>query len=140
MSDKINVATCPACRKATKLSFPFIYTNTNQLFAVWWEPEFDAQIGRDSEAYVQMMGPENYLATAPRVKDWGEFKNTILKFERGELKAKAGTFSKEMKDKIQGFTKHLQDTNKKNNNGCFGIVLPLIVSTVVLTLIKKFLN
>jgi len=30
MSDKINVATCPSCKKSTKLAYPFIYTNAKQ--------------------------------------------------------------------------------------------------------------
>jgi len=64
MSNKINVSTCPNCKKATKLSYPFMHTNSKQQFAVWWEPEFDHQIGKDSEGYVQMMGAGNYLATA----------------------------------------------------------------------------
>lgn len=128
MSNKINVATCPNCKKATKLPYPFMYTNSKQQFAVWWEPEFDHQIGKDSEAYVQMMGAGNYLAAAPRIKDWDEFKNTILKFERGELKAKPATISKEMEDQMQGFLKHLQNQNKKKSSGCLGIVLLFVVS------------
>jgi len=64
-----------------------MYTNSKLQFAVWPEPVFDLQIGRGSEGYVQLMGDGNYLATAPRVKDWNDFKDTILKFESGELKA-----------------------------------------------------
>lgn len=126
MYNKINVATCPRCKTATKLEFPFMYTNAQQKFAVWWEPEFDAQIGKDSEGYVQMMGPGNYLAAAPRIKDWEEFKQTIIKFENGELKAKPAVISKEMNEQMQGFLKHLQNQNKKKNSGCLGIVIFLI--------------
>ena len=79
MTDQINVANCNSCNHSTKLEFPFIYTNANQNFAVWWEPEFDAQIDMDSQGYTQMMGEGNYLATAPRIKSWDDFKNTILK-------------------------------------------------------------
>ena len=56
MTNQINVATCPSCNHSTKLQFPFIYTNANQHFAVWWEPEFDAQIDSDSKGYAKMMG------------------------------------------------------------------------------------
>lgn len=126
MSNKINVATCPRCTKQTKLPFPFMYTNAEQQFAVWWEPEFDAQIGKDSEGYVQMMGPGNYLAAAPRIKDWNEFKQTIIKFESGELKAKPAVISQEMNDQMQGFLKHLQNQNKKKNTGCLGIFVLLL--------------
>ena len=40
MKDKINVAICNQCGIATKLNYPFIYTNAKQCFAVWWEPGF----------------------------------------------------------------------------------------------------
>ena len=48
ISDKINVAKCPSCGDSTKLVFPFIYTNAKQHFAVWWEPEYDPQIDKNS--------------------------------------------------------------------------------------------
>jgi hypothetical protein len=72
-----------------------------------------------------MLGEGNYLATAPRIKSWSEFKNTILKFENGELKGKPGAIGKEMNDQMQGFLKHLQDKNKKKNSGCLGVALIL---------------
>jgi len=127
MSNRINVATCPSCQQSTKIPYPFIYTNAKQFFAVWWEPEFDPQIDRDIEGYSKKLGAGNYLATAPRIKDWNEFKNTILQFERGELKGRAGTISKEMQDQMQGFLKHLQVKNKKKNSGCLGVVLLLVI-------------
>ena len=141
MTDKINVATCPSCNIATKLIYPFIYTNANQLFAVWWEPIYDTQIDSDQAGYTKMLGNGNYLATAPRIKDWNEFKNTILKFERGELKANAGTISKEMEDQMQGFFKHLQDQNKKPKNGCLSIALVLVIfsSTLIYGISKLIL-
>ena len=141
MSNKINVATCPSCKKETKLEFPFMFTNAKEQFAVWWEPKFDSQIGKDSEGYVRMLGAGNYLATAPRIKDWNEFKNTILKFERGELKAKPATLSKEMEDQMQGFLKHLQSQNKKKNSGCLGNFLVLISlgASIVYGILKLFI-
>lgn len=126
MSDKINVATCPICNVTTKLPFPFIYTNAEQHFAVWWEPEFDLQIGKDCEGYVQMLGPGNYLATAPRIKDWKEFKNTILKFERGELKGKAGEITSEMQGQMQDFLKHIKKENNEQKSGCLGSFVLII--------------
>jgi hypothetical protein len=78
MSDKINVAKCPSCGKGFKLPFPLMYTNSRQRFAVWWEPVPDPQIDEDTVGYKQMLGTNNYLATAPRIKDWYEFKETIL--------------------------------------------------------------
>lgn len=130
MTDKINVATCPLCKVSTKVSFPFIYTNAKQLFAVWWEPEYDPQIDSDSNGYTKMMGAGNYLATAPRVKDWNEFKGTIMKFEKGELQGKAGVVGKEMQDQMQGFLKHIKEQNKKKeNSGCLGIIVFLMLIT-----------
>lgn len=127
MSDKINVATCPNCQKSTKLDFPFIYTNAKHFFAVWWEPHFDPQIDKDSEGYTKMMGAGNYLATAPRIKNWAEFKQTIIKFETGALKGDPGTISKEMKEQMDGFLNHLQKKSiKKEKSGCLGIILLLL--------------
>jgi transcription elongation factor Elf1 len=126
MSNKINVATCPSCNNRTKLSFPFMYTNANKQFAVWWEPEFDAQIGKDSEGYIKMLGPGNYLAAAPRIKDWEDFKQTIIKYEKGELKAEPAVLSQEMNDQMQGFMKHLQNQNKTKNSGCLGVIVLLL--------------
>lgn len=127
MSDKINVANCPSCRKSTKLDYPFIYTNAKQFFAVWWEPHYDPQIEQDSQGYSRMMGQGNYLATAPRIKDWEEFKQTIIKFENGILKGNPGAISKEMKEQMNGFLKHLQEKNKKKEkSGCLGTFLLII--------------
>ena len=127
MTDQINVASCTSCNHSSKLEFPFIYTNANQNFAVWWEPEFDTQIDKDSQEYSKMMGEGNYLATAPRIKSWDDFKNTILKFENGELKGKPGILSNEIEDQLQGYVKHIG--NQKKNSGCLGITLILLVFT-----------
>ena len=126
MSDKINVAKCPSCGDSTKLVFPFIYTNAKQHFAVWWEPEYDPQIDKDSAGYANMLGEGNYLATAPRIRAWDEFKETILKFERGELKGKPGTMSSGMEGQMKGFLKDLEKKNKKQNSGCLGMVAVII--------------
>ena len=127
MTNQINVASCPSCNHATKLQYPFIYTNAKQHFAVWWEPEYDAQIDSSNKEYTRMLGAGNYLATAPRIKSWSEFKNTILKFENEELKGKPVSMGKELDLQIQGFKKHLQDQNKNKNSGCLGVVLILII-------------
>jgi len=127
MSDKINVATCPSCKKSTKLAYPFIYTNAKQFFAVWWEPYYDVQIDKDAEGYQNMLGAGNYLATAPRVKDWTEFKETIVKFENGILKGNPGTVSNEMNQQMQGFLKSMQKSNSKQKSGCLGVIILFIV-------------
>lgn len=127
MSDKINVAKCPSCNRSTKLQFPFIYTNADQHFAVWWEPSYDPQIDSDAAGYTKMMGAGNYLAAAPRIQDWYEFKEIIQKFERGELKGQKPVMSDEMGKQMEGFLKHLKDQNKKKSSGCLGVAFFLFV-------------
>lgn len=131
MSDKINVANCPSCSFATKIQFPFIYTNAKQHFAVWWEPQYDSQIDKDSVGYAKLLGDDNYLARAPRIKDWSEFKNTILKFENGILKGSIGSKSEEMKGQVSDMLKRV---NSQNKSGCLGLLILLIVSiTYIIT-------
>ena len=123
MSNQINVATCPSCKTSTKLIYPFIYTNAKQCFAVWWEPYYDAQIDKDAEGYKNMLGAGNYLATVPRIKDWSEFKETIIKFENGILKGNRGTISKDMHQQIQGFLESIRNSNSKQKSGYLGEIL-----------------
>lgn len=136
MKDKINVASCDKCGTATKLNFPFIYTNVKLTFAVWWEPAHDSQIDSDAQGYAKMFGPGNYLATAPRIKDWAEFKNTIIKFENGQLIGQTGQIGSEMQDQLKGFMKNTERKNKEEN-GCLGVFLALIIA--IPTLIYTFL-
>ncbi len=123
MSDEINVVTCPKCNISNKLEFPFIYTNAKQHFAVWWEPEYDPQIDKDSQEYEKMLGPGNYFTTAPRIKNWGEFKATIVKYETGELKGNPGRMSTQMQGQIKGFLNHFQEKSKKKKKGCFAFII-----------------
>ena len=91
MSDKINVAKCPSCEHSVKLEVPLMYTNTNQGFAVWWEPHHDPQIDieiQESEKNIPYLKHAQYLVKAPRIKDWGKFKDTIIQFENGESNTK----------------------------------------------------
>lgn len=135
MTDKINVATCPSCRRSTKLPYPFIYTNANLKFAVWWEPEYDPTIDSDAQGFNQMLGAGNYLATAPRVKNWMDFKETILKFERGELKGTVGAKSRVMEKEVQGFIKQIQNHDRqKKRSGCFGSVILILFFILALTI------
>ena len=140
MTNQINVATCPSCNHSSKIEYPFIYTEHNQHFAVWWEPENDAEIDRDTEEYVKIFGEGNYFATAPRIKSWSEFKDTILKFENGELKGKPIVMSKNKNNQISEFTKQTKDQNTKKSSGCLGVALILIVlsSTLLYGMSKIF--
>ena len=139
MSDRINIATCPSCGVATKLEFPFIYTNAKQFFAVWWEPQYDPQIDSDSVGYAKMMGANNYLATAPRIKDWEDFKDTIRKFEKGELKGQPGEISSEMKGQMEGFLNSLQNKSKKKSSGCMVMLTILLFVPVFIVYVLNIM-
>lgn len=84
--DEVNVVECPDCQKRICLPFSLLCTNVTRDFAVWYEPFPDENVDRDIEGYAKLFGPDSYYATAPRVKNWNEFKRTILKFESGELR------------------------------------------------------
>jgi hypothetical protein len=128
MSDEINVAVCPSCKNRTKLSYALMYTHKNPNFAVWWEPEHDSQIDIDIKDYIKYLGEGNYFATAPRIRDWQEFKNIILKFETGEIKANQGYANKELKKELEGYMAHLAKQNKKNKKtGCSSIILAIVM-------------
>ncbi len=89
MNDQINTVKCTSCHVAIKIPMPFMYTNKEKNFAVWWEPHYDPQIDNDINVYKQTTGPDSYFSTAPRIADWQAFKETIKKFETGVLKGKA---------------------------------------------------
>lgn len=127
MSDKINVSTCEKCGTVAKLPYALMYTNAKQNFAVWWEPEHDPQIDADTMMY-KALGEGNYMANAPRIKDWEEFKKTIIKFETGELQGKtAEVGSDNVKEFLQAFVQSIESKNQQaqnqsrkqsNNSGC----------------------
>jgi hypothetical protein len=73
-----------------------------------------------------MMGSNNYLATAPRIKDWEDFKDTIRKFEKGELNGQPGEISSEMKGQMEGFLNSLQNKSKKKSSGCMVMLTILL--------------
>lgn len=129
LSDRINVAPCPSCKTSTKLQFPLMYVDGKKGFAVWWEPHYDPQIDKDSEAYAKMFGEGNYYHKAPRIKDWEVFKQTVKLYDSGELKAQPLKISNQQKNEFEGVLKNLvKDLEKKNkkNSGCFGIFLIIV--------------
>jgi hypothetical protein len=116
-SDKINVSICPKCGDRVKLPFSLFYTNSKKQFAVWWEPEKDEAIDRDVDGYVQHGGKNNYLAVAPRITDWEEFKETIRKYERGELKCgTAMIINQTTQAKFNDFLETVKKTKRPNNS------------------------
>lgn len=86
MSDQINIATCPSCSNSVKIPSSLMYTNVDEHFAVWWEPENDPQIDEEIESYIKyakrLKVDLSYLSTAPRVKGWEDFKEAIRRFEQ----------------------------------------------------------
>ena len=87
MSDQINIVRCPHCGMISRVVSSLFYTNSKDEFAVWYEPVPDPMIDKDTEGYKRMISPDCYLATAPRIKDWDEFKETIKQFETGARKS-----------------------------------------------------
>lgn len=127
MTDQINVVTCRECGTRFKIPLPFIYTNREKFFAVWWEPFQDPTIDTDSAMYAAAMGPDNYLATAPRVKDWEEFKRTITRFETGELKGKVGDPSAVI-DGMSEFVDQIKKRQAREKRGCSSMILFSLVA------------
>ena len=106
MSDNINVAVCPDCGEKIKVPLPFLYTNVPKKFAVWYEPQYDSNIDDDVAGYAKFMGKDSFYAKAPRIKNWQEFKDTIIKFETGVLKGGTATPSKEGMEMFADFIKN----------------------------------
>ncbi|MFV0605332.1 MAG: CpXC domain-containing protein [Niabella sp.] len=131
MSDKINVVACPSCKRSIKVPLPLFYTNRAQEFALWWEPNHDPQIDMEAKSYASVLGQNNYLALAPRIKDWAEFKKMILRFEQ-QRKLQSVTSpsnrqtafqDKELLQKMEDYLQHIKNQGKKKNSGCAGVLL-----------------
>lgn len=130
MEDRVNIAKCPHCGYEFHLPLGMMYVDVQEGFAVWWEPNHDPGIDSDSKAYAQMMGPKSYYATAPRISDWNEFKETINKYYRGELKGGPIT-----KMDPSAMASQL-GINQKKNRGCLGMFL---IALVPISLLLYFL-
>lgn len=126
LNDKVNICTCPHCNYSFKAPYPFMYVDVKAGFAVWWEPTHDTGIDSDTAAYARMFGAKSYYATAPRVQDWQEFKNTIMKYYRGELvggKVEKMDFSA------------LKQTSNTKGRGCVLSLLLILVTGVSLAIL-----
>lgn len=97
LNDLINVVECPSCHIITKVEYALFYNDTNVFCGVWWEPHPEPKIDQSAAGWVQMWGADNYMAQAPRIKDWDEFKETILNFYTGELKGTPPVLSRPKK-------------------------------------------
>ena len=68
-----------------------------------------------------MFGPDSYYAKDPRLEDWEDFKETVCKYYRGELKANPITSFN-----IDALKGSGQKRNNSTNSGCLGVVIMLI--------------
>ena len=121
-NDKINVVECPHCHYAFRAPMAMMYVDCQAGFAVWWEPIHDDGIDKDKAGYASMFGPDSYYAKAPRVVDWEDFKETVQKYYRGELKANPIT-----KMDFQALKDSLAKAQKPaKKSGCLGMVALLV--------------
>jgi hypothetical protein len=139
MSDQINVVICPNCNRRTKVPIALMYVDINKQFAVWWEPIPDPQIDSELIEYGKMFGQGNFYQTAPRIRDWEEFKETIRKFETGILRANPIRISQQQQQAFQGAMRNMaRDIKKKNrqNSGClFSLMLLSVIFSAILFII-----
>jgi len=136
-NNTINSPICPHCKvRANIENTTLLYHNVKKPFAVWYEPVYDRSIDEEKAEYSRMMGSQSYLAKAPRIKNWEEFKRTILKFETGEIKANPGQISPELDADFNGFLNNFSSKAKKSkNSGCllfFAFII--IISSLVIIL------
>ncbi len=138
MNDKINTTTCPNCGISSKLPYPFLYTHKNPDFAVWWEPIYDKSIDEEKKQFGNLPGVPDYLINAPRVKDWEEFKRTILRLENEPQKEPDPKKLKEMDKYFKDIIQNKLDRHQKNKSGCLGNFFFLIFIFSALIIVFKF--
>lgn len=125
INDNINIVSCPQCHFSFHAPLAMMYVDVKKNFAVWWEPYYDSSIDSDSAGYSKIFGERSYYATAPRISDWEEFKDTINKYYKGEL---VGGPIEKMDFQSLG-------KSKAKNNGCLGIMFLLILCASLVALI-----
>ena len=108
--DRVNLFECPHCGFSERLEFPFLATNKDKKYAVWYEPYHDEAIDKDVAMYKEHMGPTSYFARAPRIADWNEFKAKVQEFEevQGPEKPSGVEFSPEIETAFQSFTDEIK--------------------------------
>jgi hypothetical protein len=77
-----------------------------------------------------MFGEGNFYHTAPRIKNWEEFKRTVRRYDSGELKANPIKINQQQQEAFKGVMKGmLKDMKKENkkNSGCLGVFLFLFL-------------
>lgn len=125
MNDNINIVSCPHCHYSFHAPLAMMYVDVVKNFAVWWEPYYDSGIDSDTIGYRNMFGEKSYYATAQRISDWNEFKETINRYYRGELVGGPVT-----KMNFQALGK-----SSNQNKGCLSVLLLLIISVISIALL-----
>jgi hypothetical protein len=125
--DQINVLQCPLCGTRTRAPASLMYVDLKRGFVVWYEPTPDPMIDAELPQYAAMFGPESCYVTAPRIVDWEDFKATIGRFERGELRAKPPSMENS-RAAVQSLLKSLP----KQKQGCLLVIV--LAGTLVGTL------
>ncbi len=138
-NDEVNTVTCPSCNKITRLKFPFLCANVEKQIAVWYEPYYDSQIDKDLEQYKTHMGENSFYAKAPRIKDWGEFKEKIIELEQANKSNDNVEFSPEMRSNFRGFIDYVKKENIKTKYPRFLKHLSTNMGRILYSLLPFFL-
>jgi hypothetical protein len=116
LNDEINVVICPACRKKTRVEFPFLCTNVKKGIAIWYEPYHDPVIDKDISQYAAHFGPNSFYAKAPRIQEWAEFKKRLLEMEATTEKSTDQiSISPVMNEAFSGFVASLKQPASKQS-------------------------
>jgi hypothetical protein len=110
--DRVNVFECSECKFSERLTFSLLCTNSEKGFAVWYEPVPDPDVDKDVADYKQHMGSTSYFARAPRIRDWEEFKGTIVDLEHS-LATPNVEVSEEMNAALGQFVGEIAKEQKK---------------------------
>lgn len=73
MNDEINVCTCNSCGFSFKASYPFMYVDVKEGFAVWWEPFHDNGIDADTAGYDKNVWSRKLLCNSTSDCKLGDF-------------------------------------------------------------------
>jgi hypothetical protein len=91
LEDRVNNITCPRCGTINATDLALLCSNAELGFALWYEPLPDPVIDLDIAGFVRHLGPTHYLAKAPRIHDWKQFKKSLLEMEEDRLREVKGS-------------------------------------------------
>lgn len=132
MEDRINIIECPHCHHKYHAPLAMMYVDVVKKFAVWWEPIHDPGIDELAYSFSAMLGPGNFYETAPRVKDWEDFKETINKYYRGELKGQSEAVTQRQQRTMgRSILCHQKDRERETPRIKFGCLSVIIFSIVI---------